>query len=108
MSERDLRDLSEADQARLARAVMRKQARLSLRVAAVFLGLILGLPLLNALAPDAMNEAWFGGFTPTWLFLGVLFYPITVGLSFYFVAAPDRIEADCVDWQSTLAAEEAR
>ena len=105
---RNLRELTEADQARLARAVMRRQAALSLRVAAVFLALILGLPLLNAVWPDAMNEAWFGGFTPTWLFLGVLFYPITVALSFYFVAASDRIEASCTDWEATLDAEEAR
>ncbi len=108
MSDRDLRELSEADQGRLARALIRKQARLSLRVAAVFLVLILGLPLLNAILPDVMNESWFGGFTPTWLFLAVLFYPITVGLSFYFVAASDRIEAECADWRSTLDAEEDR
>ncbi len=104
----DLRELTEADQARLARAVMRKQAGLSLRVAAVFLVLILGLPLLNSVWPDAMNESWFGGFTPTWLFLAVLFYPITVALSFYFVGASDRIEAGCVDWRRTLDEEEGR
>ena len=105
---RDLRDLSEADQARLARAVMRRQAGLSLRVAAVFLVLILGLPLLNAVWPEAMNDPWVGGFTPTWLFLAVLFYPITVALSFYFVGASDRIEASCSDWEATLDAEAGR
>ncbi len=77
-------------------------------MAAAFLALILALPLLNALAPEVMNDPWLGGFTPTWLLLGVLFYPITVGLSFYFVAASDRIEASCADWRATLAAEEAR
>ena len=108
MSDRDLRELSEADQARLARAVMRRQGGLSLRVAAAFLLLILGLPLLNATWPEGMNAPWFGGFTPTWLLLAVLFYPITVGLSFYFVAASDRIEAESADWRATLDAEEGR
>ena len=108
MIDQDLRELSEADQGRLARAVMRRQAALSLRVGAVFVALILALPLLNALVPDAMNAAGPGGFTPTWLILGVLFYPITVGLSFYFVRASDRIEASCADWRGTLAAEEGR
>jgi hypothetical protein len=42
------------------------------------------------------------GFTATWLFLGVLIYPITVALSFYFVAASNKIEASCVDWRKTL------
>lgn len=108
MSDRELRDLTEADQARLARAVMRRQGGLSLRVAAAFLSLILGLPLLNSVWPDAMNAPWFGGFTPTWLLLAVLFYPITVALSVYFVAASDRIEAECTDWRATLDAEEGR
>ena len=101
-----LRDLTEADQTRLARAVMRRQGRLSLRLAAVFLVLILGLPVLNATIPEFMNTPWFGGFTPTWLLLAVFFYPITVGLSFYFVAQSDKIEAASVDWQATLDAEE--
>ena len=108
MSDQDLRELTEADQARLARVVMRRQGGLSLRVAAVFLGLILGLPLANSLWPDAMNSPWMGGFTPAWLLLAVLFYPITVALSFYFVARSDQIEAACVDWRTTLDAEEGR
>ena len=108
MNDPDLRDLTEADQARLARVVMRRQGGLSLRVAAVFLALILGLPLANAIWPDAMNTPWFAGFTPTWLVLAVLFYPITVGLSFYFVRASDRIEAECGDWRAILEAEENR
>ena len=108
MNDLDLRDLTEADQARLARAVMRRQGGLSLRVAAVFLALILGLPLANAVWPDAMNNPRVAGFTPTWLVLAVLFYPITVGLSFYFVRASDRIEAECGDWRAILDAAEKR
>ncbi len=107
MPDRSLKELSVADQARLARALMRSQGALSLRVAAAFLGLVLGLPLVNYLAPEVANMP-LGGFTASWLFLGILIYPITVLLSFYFVAQSNRIEARCADWRTTLAEEEAR
>ena len=107
MAERALHELSAGDRARLARALMRKQGGLGLRVASAFLVLILGVPLANYALPEAANTP-IGGFTATWLFLGILIYPITVGLSFYFVAKSNRIEAECTDWRATLAQEEAR
>ena len=85
--------MSVEEQARLAQRVMRRQGALSLRVAAVFVILLLGLPLVNALAPQLV-AATILGFPATWLFLGVLFYPITVLLSVYFVRHSDRIEAE--------------
>jgi hypothetical protein len=97
-------DLSPEDLGRLARRLMRRQAALSLRVAAVFGVLLLGLPLVNRFLPELAN-AQVGGFTMTWLFLGVLFYPITVGLSIYFVRKSDRIEAESIDWQAARDAE---
>jgi len=105
MEERDLHQLTDEERGRLARAVMRRQGVLSLRVASVFLVLVLGVPLLNYLAPDLASTP-VGGFSATWLFLGVLIYPITVALSFYFVAASNRIEASCTDWRTTLAEEQ--
>lgn len=78
---------------RLAGAMMRRQGALSIRVSIVFLSLILGLPLLNWLLPEVASQS-VGGFTLTWLFLGVLFYPITWLLSAYFIRASDRIEAE--------------
>lgn len=107
MSDEDLHSLSEADQARLARVVMRRQGALSLRVAAVFVVLVLGVPLVNRYAPEWAGLPVFG-FTASWLFLGVLIYPITVALSFYFVAESNKIEASCADWRKALAEEEAR
>ncbi len=104
MSDRDLHALSEKDQARLARAVMRRQGALSLRVAAVFVVLVLGVPLVNAFLPEVAGTE-ISGFTLTWLFLGVLIYPITVALSFYFVGQSNKIEASCTDWRKTLAEE---
>jgi uncharacterized membrane protein (DUF485 family) len=102
MTDKDLHALSEEDRARLARSLMRRQGGLSLRVAAVFVVLVLGVPLVNAFLPE-----WAGtsilGFTATWLFLGVLIYPITVALSFYFVAESNKIEESCLDWRKALA-----
>ncbi len=72
---------------------MRKQARLSLGVAAVFLYLLLGLPLVNRFWPEAAQMSIFG-FPASWLFLGVVFYPITVALSVYYVRKSDKIEAE--------------
>ncbi len=83
-----------ADTARITRQIMRRQAGLSVRVASVFLVLILGLPLVNRYAP-AIAQARIWGFPASWLFLGLLFYPVTVALSVYFVRASDRIEAEC-------------
>ena len=101
MPGKSIHDLTPEEHARLAHRVMKRQAALSLRVAAVFIVLLFGLPLVNAFLPDLANTN-IGGFTATWLFLGVLFYPITVALSFYFVRHSDRIEADCLDWRAVL------
>jgi uncharacterized membrane protein (DUF485 family) len=105
MSDKDLHLLSEKDRALLARVVMRRQGALSLRVAVVFVVLVLGVPLVNRYAPDLAGAPIFG-FTASWLFLGVLIYPITVALSFYFVAESNKIEASCLDWRKALEEEE--
>ena len=107
MIDPDLQDLSEADRGRLARALMRRQGALSLRVAVVFVVLVLGVPLVNRYAPELAGASVLG-FTASWLFLGVLIYPITVALSFYFVDRSNRIEASCLDWRKALADEEAK
>lgn len=102
--ERDVRALTPEQHARLAHEVMRRQARLSLSVALIFVIMIFGLPLVNWLYPEIANTPVLG-FTATWLFLGVLFYPITWLLSAYFVRKSDRIEAECADWRAILGEE---
>jgi hypothetical protein len=87
--------------AELAHAVMHRQAALSRRVAAVFLIILFGLPLFNHFYPLAANRPAFG-FTATWLFLGVLFYPITWFLSWYFIRESDKIEAESHTWDHLL------
>jgi uncharacterized membrane protein (DUF485 family) len=80
---------------------MRRQAALSIKVASVFIILLFGLPLVNYFMP-ALAATPILGFTATWLFLGVLFYPITWALSWYFVQQSDKIEEECSDWRAIL------
>jgi len=72
---------------------MRRQVSLSIKVAAVFLVMLFGLPLVNRFMPGVANAPLLG-FTVTWLFLAVLFYPITWLLSWWFIKQSNEIEAD--------------
>ena len=103
MPETTVHDLPPEELGRLARALMRRQARLSLGVAAVFAVLLLGLPLVNTALPASGP-----GLAASWLVLGVLIYPVAVGLSVLFVRRSDRIEAECADWKSVLDREARR
>jgi uncharacterized membrane protein (DUF485 family) len=87
------RGRSPGDPEALLRAIMRRQARLSVRVAALFLLLVLGLPLVNQYG-GSLAQTRVAGFSATWLFLGVLFYPITWVLSAYFVQASEGVERE--------------
>ena len=95
----------DSEYAELANTIMHRQAALSRRVAAVFLVIVFGLPLANFLWPEQANRPAFG-FTATWLFLGVLFYPITWLLSWYFIRESDQIEAESVHWKHLLPEKE--
>jgi len=71
---------------------MRRQLALSIRIASIFMIILLGLPLLNYALPSVANLPVFG-FTATWLFLGILFYPLTWFLSWLFIRRSNEIEA---------------
>jgi hypothetical protein len=98
---RDPSQVNDSEYANLADSIMHRQAALSRKVAAVFLIILLGLPLVNLRYPEQAN-APVAGFTLTWLFLGVLFYPITWVLSWYFIRESDRIEAKSSEWEHML------
>ena len=74
---------------------MLRQVKLSLAVTSVFVVILLGLPLLNTFAKETMATPFFG-ISLTWWLLGVLFYPLTWGLSQWFVHGSEKIEADIV------------
>lgn len=86
----DSNDLDIHSEAFLHR-LMRRQLRLSIACAATFLIALLGLPLLNYFAPDLMSKR-VGGFTLSWLLLGVLFFPLVWVISFYFIRRSIALE----------------
>lgn len=71
--------------------LMRRQLRLSITCAATFLLALLGLPLLNYFKPDWM-AVQVGGFTLTWLILGVLFFPFVWLISYFFIRRSIALE----------------
>ncbi len=70
---------------------MRRQAALGIRVAAVFLLIVVGLPLASWLAPDALQFTVLG-FPFSWFLLGLFFYPLTWALSSWFVQSSEALE----------------
>ena len=73
-------------------SLMRRQLALSIGCAFAFLVALLGLPLLNYFAPEFMAMR-VGGFTLTWLILGVLFFPYVWVISYYFIRRSLALEA---------------
>ena len=71
--------------------LIRRQLRLSIGCAAAFLVALLGLPLMNYFYPQAMS-AEMGGFTLTWLLLGVVFFPIVWIIAFVFIKRSIKLE----------------
>ena len=74
-------------------SLMNRQLKLSIACAAAFLVALLGLPLLNYLAPGLMASR-VGGFTLSWLILGVLFFPYVWLISGVFIKRSLKLEAD--------------
>lgn len=100
-----LENLSSSERDALLHRVTVRQARLSLGIGAVFLGALLAIPLLNWLAPETAAMP-IGGFTLTWLILGVLFYPLTWGLSALFIRKSNELE-DAIASEETKRAGES-
>jgi len=74
----------------------RRQLTLSIILASAFLSALVGLPLLNYLAPDLMARR-VGGFTLSWLVLGVLFFPFVWAIAWVFIRRSMRLETQEVD-----------
>jgi uncharacterized membrane protein (DUF485 family) len=73
------------------RTLQRRQLRLSLACAASFLTVVLGLPILNYAMPDLMS-ARMGGFTLSWLILGILFFPFVWIIAWIFIRRSIALE----------------
>jgi len=72
-------------------SLMRKQLKLSITCALSFLIVVLGLPLANYFAPELMAKRIMG-FTLTWFFLGIGFFPAVWCISFYFIKRSIALE----------------
>lgn len=72
---------------------MTRQLKLSISCAAAFLVLLFGLPLLNYVVPEFMAQR-VGGFTLTWLILGVLFFPYVWIIARLFITRSMALEDD--------------
>jgi len=77
------------------RTIMRRQLRLSIGIASVFVLIIVAVPLLNKFAPDAMNTP-FMGFTVSWFILGFAIFPILIALAWTFVRRSNAFEDEAV------------
>lgn len=71
--------------------LIKRQRALSLSVAITFLIIIFSIPLLNFFLRSLTAFQIFG-FEISWLFLGILVYPMIWGLAFYFVSTADKYE----------------
>jgi uncharacterized membrane protein (DUF485 family) len=83
--------------------LMRRQFRLSAACAGAFVVVLLGMPLMNYFAPELMAVR-VGGFTVSWLVLGVLFFPFVWVISGIFIRQSLRMERE----EAELALEENR
>jgi len=73
--------------------LMRRQLELSISCAAAFLSVLLLLPLANYIFPEAMARR-VGGFTLTWLILGLLFFPLVWAIAWLFIRKSIELEAE--------------
>nr|WP_269438333.1 DUF485 domain-containing protein [Phosphitispora fastidiosa] len=79
---------------------MKSQFKLSFKLFMVFVGILLGLPILNYVFPEIMNLR-IAGFTVTWLLLGVLIYPVTWVISWVYVRNSIALEEKALIWMKT-------
>ncbi len=80
----------------LVRGLIRTQLALALRLS-LLVGALFGVqPLLFALVPH-LAEVEVGGLRLPWLLLGVLAYPLVVGVALAYVRAAERNEQDFAD-----------
>jgi uncharacterized membrane protein (DUF485 family) len=75
------------------RLLMRKQLRLSVTCAVAFLLALLGLPLANYFLPEFMGQRIFG-FTLSWLFLGICFFPYVWLIAWIFIQRSIALETE--------------
>ena len=76
--------------------LIRRQRRLAVSVAGVFLLLLFGLPVVNLQFPEVASLPVLG-LPLSWLVLGVLIYPLLLVLALYFVYTARALEDEFLD-----------
>lgn len=71
--------------------LMKRQLKLSISCAVAFLVVLFGMPILNFMSPEFMGQR-VGGFTLTWLVLGVLFFPYVWIIARIFITRSIALE----------------
>jgi uncharacterized membrane protein (DUF485 family) len=84
------------------RKLMRRQLRLSIACVVAFLSVLFGLPILNYLLPEFMSQR-VGGFTLTWLVLGVAFFPAVWMIAWVFIRRSIALEEQ--EWREVSSTE---
>ncbi|WP_051688176.1 DUF485 domain-containing protein [Desulfofalx alkaliphila] len=86
-----MHNLTEVEKEKLLNKLMSAQLKLSLGLFSVFVVVLLGTPLLCYFYPDIVNYRVFG-FPLNWLFLGLLFYPLTWAVAWIYVTKSIAME----------------
>ena len=79
----------------LVRGLVRAQLGLALRLAAVVVGAVVAIPLLNAAFPG-LGALTVAGIRLNWLVLGALVYPLLYGVGRLYVRLAEQGERDFV------------
>ncbi|HEX2212069.1 MAG TPA: hypothetical protein VHH12_01105, partial [Mycobacterium sp.] len=79
----------------LVRGLVRAQLGLALRLAAVVVGAVIAIPLLETAFPELAAATVFG-IRLNWLVLGVLVYPLLYGIGRIYVRLAEQGERDFV------------
>lgn len=79
----------------LVRGLVRAQLGLALRLAALVVGAMAALALLNSAFP-AFSATTVFGFRPNWLILGVLVYPLMYGIGRLYIRLAEQGERDFI------------
>lgn len=74
------------------RRLIVRQRRLSIAATAVLLGTVAGVLIASHLYPDTMAEPVWRGFSPAFLFLGVVIYPLTWIVAALYVIVSNRMD----------------
>jgi nucleoside permease NupC len=79
----------------LVRGLVRAQLGLALRLAAVVVGLIGAVPVLNAIFPS-LGAIMVFGIRLNWLVLAAMVYPLLYGIGRFYVRLAEQSERDFV------------